>query len=1679
MAHIDDVKMMLAALLKSSKVNSTVAEDSEDELKAADGFDNDNPLAQTALYRDEQGQRLPNKLHVVPLFGRPVMPSQITSVQLNIEWLDIITEVISSSHHTFAMFAVGEEHLKRNKMSLSDFPKTGTMVRLLSARSSADEIDIMCEGLRRVSLIEVADPKLNLAQVRYPEIEYRLAHPTLRDRLDSNNSDLRQVIDKTMEFDKKLHAILQKQRDYAHSIGVRIKPRLDTTNPDANDFAVDYYLYHDIDTIGRISLKKLTSMLEFLGIKNLTARDLDKLAIFIATPTAAEIDKLNEYSREAQALSEERRHSLTTSLDRLEPKTTELLSSFLQGKKVIDGEATASKDKQAAPATPATATSATAASNTPATSTTPATPATPADKATDAAAKAEQGEVAPEVQPDEVSAPEEQKTLAQLMQDAKNMGLFAGMPDGRNEDEFFIGDSEHTQSYCIKSEDKPNTADRALLERLGALLEPQADSSAVGEELSEQQKEEQSKKRDELFALIAKIGQEEDRALQRAQERFKDAAVKEILTNTPSDADDSQQAVVKGPNIGFVNEDTSVVTFVPGHESSEELLLRLNEIQKEHEQHLRNQTNAAEGIEAVKGLAEINKKLKQKGNKSTDTDNASEGSNTDSSADLGISINGDDQVISSGDGTHPTMLIGDNLTPDGSGLETNILIDSDDQKMPEDLKQFLGFLLQGKDASEFNVEGTDAARSGKWGALQRAALIRSKLAELLGGKVIFGVSALNDQQEGAQRDVEARAYCLGITAALQELLPLNPLITDEMRQYLAHFDMSNPSVLADCSAAITAAKPEELQEVLDTIPILPRLKLSFELVTRELSAAKLQDKIKLSVAEKIQKRQKDFFLREQLQEIKKELGLSADEKDLDIEKFRERMKKLTVPEHIQKRFDEEISKLSMLETSSPEYGLTHSYLDVLTSIPWGKTSKDKFSHDKKSGKSTISLERARKILDEDHEGLQDVKDRIIEFLAVGALKGQTAGQIMLFVGPPGVGKTSIGKSIARALNRPFYRLSLGGIDDVSEIKGHRKTYVGAMPGKIVAALRETKVMNPVIMLDEIDKLGRSYHGDPDSALLETLDPEQNKNFLDVYLDEKIDLSQCLFICTANSTDTISLPLLDRMEPIRLSGYIAKEKFAIAQKHLLPRALAEAGIKGKRSIQISDETMTTLIEGYARESGVRSLERAIAKLIRKAAVKLVEGAKKVVITSDDLEEYLGTAPFKREKMLKGVGIMTGLAWTASGGVTLPVESIVTNHDAQGFKLTGSLGDVMKESANIAYSFVQSHLELYSKLKKDMTFFKKKTVHLHVPEGAIPKDGPSAGVTMATSLLSLALNEAPQEGFAMTGELTLTGHVLPIGGLREKVIAARRMGLFNLVIPIGNEGDVKELPEQVRSNVTFYYADIYSDVAYTLFPSVRQHLEEQGYKAPRAEHFDGQGKSTATASEDAQDAATKAEEAKPAKATASKAASKAKAKPTTAKVQSSDATSRRGGSGSKSASKKAPAASKRARATTATKAVVTEAVPEVPDADTKAKVSKTKARQATTKKATKTAKTAKATKTTSAKVAPSSKAKVSKAKAAPAQAPAKEAGAKTANSEAKAPLNKPTAKASVDNASTAKAAKAKATAKQTPATAAKASTAKSRVVKTTKATKATKAIKTTKAQTEKATPAKRSRKKKSED
>ena len=508
-----------------------------------------------------------------------------------------------------------------------------------------------------------------------------------------------------------------------------------------------------------------------------------------------------------------------------------------------------------------------------------------------------------------------------------------------------------------------------------------------------------------------------------------------------------------------------------------------------------------------------------------------------------------------------------------------------------------------------------------------------------------------------------------------------------------------------------------------------------------------------------------------------------------------------VPPAAQKRIDEELNKLSILETGSPEYAVTRNYLDWATALPWGVYGKDK-----------LDLKRARKVLDKHHAGLDDIKNRILEFLAVGAFKGEIAGSIVLLVGPPGVGKTSIGKSIAESLGRPFYRFSVGGMRDEAEIKGHRRTYIGALPGKLVQALKDVEVMNPVIMLDEIDKLSSSYQGDPASALLETLDPEQNVEFLDHYLDLRLDLSKVLFVCTANTLDSIPGPLLDRMEVIRLSGYIAEEKLAIAKRHLWPKLLDKTGVPKER-LAISDSALKAVIEGYAREAGVRQLEKQLGKLVRKAVVKLLEDPQAVLkITPKDLESYLGKPVFRSEQVLSGVGVITGLAWTSMGGATLPIEATRIHTLNRGFKLTGKLGDVMKESAEIAYSFVTSNLKTF---KGDPQFFDQAFVHLHVPEGATPKDGPSAGITMASALLSLARNQPPKKGVAMTGELTLTGHVLPIGGVREKVIAARRQKLFELILPEANRGDFDELPDYLKEGLTVHFARRFADVAKVLF------------------------------------------------------------------------------------------------------------------------------------------------------------------------------------------------------------------------------------------------------------------------
>ena len=692
--------------------------------------------------------------------------------------------------------------------------------------------------------------------------------------------------------------------------------------------------------------------------------------------------------------------------------------------------------------------------------------------------------------------------------------------------------------------------------------------------------------------------------------------------------------------------------------------------------------------------------------------------------------------------------------------------------------------------------------SKEGGKLQFVAqgMTRVRIRGWLRRKPPYLVEVEYPQSDEDPRD-EVKAYGMALINAIKELLPLNPLYSEELKNYLNRFSPNAPSPLTDFAAALTTAPGAELQEVLDTVPVLKRMEKVLPLLRKEVEVAKLQKELTGEVNRKIGERQREFFLKEQLKIIQQELGITKDDRSADADEFRSRLEGKVVPPAAQRRIDDELQKLSVLETGSPEYAVTRNYLDWATSMPWGLYSEDK-----------LDLEHARKVLNAHHAGLDDIKDRIIEFLAVGAFRGEIAGSIVLLVGPPGVGKTSIGKSIAESLGRRFYRFSVGGMRDEAEIKGHRRTYIGALPGKLVQALKEVEVMNPVIMLDEVDKLGSSHQGDPASALLETLDPEQNVGFLDHYLDLRLDLSKVLFVCTANSLYSIPGPLLDRMEIIRLSGYITEEKLAIAKRHLWPRQLQRAGVP-KNRLTISDSALRSLIEGYAREAGVRQLDKQLGKVVRKAVVKLLdEPESKIKISPKDVESYLGMPFWHPEQLLTGVGVVTGLAWNSMGGATLPIEATRIHTLNRGFKLTGKLGDVMKESAEIAFSYVNSHLKEF---KGDPSFFDQAFVHMHVPEGATPKDGPSAGISMASALLSLARNQAPKKGVAMTGELTLTGLVLPIGGLREKVIAARRLKLYELIIPELNRGDFEELPDYLKEGLTMHFAKRFSDVVKVLF------------------------------------------------------------------------------------------------------------------------------------------------------------------------------------------------------------------------------------------------------------------------
>ncbi len=661
----------------------------------------------------------------------------------------------------------------------------------------------------------------------------------------------------------------------------------------------------------------------------------------------------------------------------------------------------------------------------------------------------------------------------------------------------------------------------------------------------------------------------------------------------------------------------------------------------------------------------------------------------------------------------------------------------------------------------------------------------------------------NHYEEDSAGSEVMKAYSKAIITSVKDLVKTNSLFQEELKLFLNRFTLEDPGKLADFVASMTSADAAEVQDILETFDVRKRVEKVLLLMKKEIELSKLQEKITKQIEQKISKQQKDFFLREQLKEIKKELGLEKDEKTSEVEKFEERIKKLKLTEEAALKVDEELNKLRLLEPHSAEYGVSRNYLDWITSLPWGVFSEDNYD-----------IKKAKRILDRDHYGLDDIKDRILEFISTGKMKGNISGSIICFVGPPGVGKTSIGKSVAEALNRKFFRFSLGGMRDEAEIKGHRRTYIGAMPGKIIQSLKTVGVANPVIMLDEIDKIGASFQGDPASALLEVLDPEQNNNFLDHYIDLRFDLSNILFISTANQMDTIPLPLLDRMEVMKLSGYILQEKMQIAKRFLLPKQLKEHGLK-KGDVDIDSASLRLIIHGYAREAGVRSLENNIRRIMRKATRKFAEGsAKKIKITKNNLSNFLGKPRFTDESLYDKqiAGVVTGLAWTSMGGATLYIEATAVPSKNKGFKQTGQLGDVMKESAEIAYTYVNSRIKAYG---INESFFNEHLIHLHVPAGATPKDGPSAGITMATALYSLARNKPIKKHIAMTGEITVTGKVLPIGGVKEKTIAAKRAGTKTIIFPFENKKDYEELPAYITKGLKAHFVNYFDDVIKIVF------------------------------------------------------------------------------------------------------------------------------------------------------------------------------------------------------------------------------------------------------------------------
>jgi ATP-dependent Lon protease len=646
---------------------------------------------------------------------------------------------------------------------------------------------------------------------------------------------------------------------------------------------------------------------------------------------------------------------------------------------------------------------------------------------------------------------------------------------------------------------------------------------------------------------------------------------------------------------------------------------------------------------------------------------------------------------------------------------------------------------------------------------------------------------------------QTRALTQNVQTLFGRLIALVPYLPEELQ--LAAANVDDPSALCHLVASTLRLATEEKQRLLELDDVEARLRELTVILNRELEVAELGSKIQSQVQSEMENSQREYFLRQQLKAIQDELG-EGDPEQAELKELRERAAEVVLPEDARKAVDRELARLEKLPSAAAEYGVIRTYLEWILSLPWDKTTDD-----------NLDLERARRILDEDHFDLDKVKERILEYLAVSKLKDDLSGPILCFVGPPGVGKTSLGHSIARTLGRKFIRISVGGVRDEAEIRGHRRTYIGAMPGTVIRALRDAESRNPVFLIDEIDKMGADFRGDPASAMLEVLDPEQHSTFRDHYLDLPFDLSRVLFICTANLLETIPPPLLDRMDVIHLSGYTEEEKLGIARKYLVPKQLKAHGLK-RSQVSFGDKGLRLVIREYTREAGVRNLERQIAALCRKAARRIAEGeTQRMSVDEKRVREWLGPRRFAGEvrRRTADPGVATGLAVTAVGGDILFIEA--TAYPGEGrLKVTGQLGDVMQESAQAAHSWVRAHSE---RLGIDPQWFAEHDVHVHIPAGAVPKDGPSAGITMATAIVSVASGRPVSDEIAMTGEVTLSGQVLAIGGVREKVLAAQRAGIGKVVLPRENEPDLEELPDETRKEVEFLLVDTVEDVLAAAF------------------------------------------------------------------------------------------------------------------------------------------------------------------------------------------------------------------------------------------------------------------------